>query len=130
MTEFQRDRIDYHAVGKNIPKKDSGQLLLGKPVFMDDYVPQDALIVKILRSPHAHALIQEIRTDAAMRVPGMVAVYTWQDVPHQRFSIAGQTYPEPSPYDRLILDQRVRCVDDAVAIVAGETEKQLIRRCV
>ena len=123
MTEFQRDRIDYHAVGKNIPKKDSGQLLLGKAVFMDDYVPQDALIVKILRSPHAHALIQEIRTDAAMRVPGMVAVYTWQDVPHQRFSIAGQTYPEPSPYDRLILDQRVRCVDDAVAIVVGETEK-------
>ena len=37
--------------------------------------------------------------------------------------MAGQTYPEPSPYDRLLLDQRVRFVGDAVAIVAGETEK-------
>ena len=36
--------------------------------------------------------------------------------------MAGQTYPEPSPYDRLILDQRVRFVGDAVAIIAGETE--------
>lgn len=58
-----------------------------------------------------------------MKVPGIVAVYTWKDVPQNRFSIAGQTFPEPSPYDRLILDQRVRSVGDAVAIVAGETEK-------
>ncbi len=121
--EFKRDRKDYHAVGKCIPKKDSEQLLLGKPVFMDDMVPQDCLVVKILRSPHAHALIEDINTASALKVPGIVAVYTWKDVPQHRFAIAGQTFPEPSPYDRLILDQRVRCVGDAVAIVAGETEK-------
>ena len=69
------------------------------------------------------AIIEEINTAAAMKVPGIVAVYTWKDVPQRRFSIAGQTFPEPSPYDRLILDQRVRSVGDAVAIVAGETEK-------
>ena len=123
MKEFERDRKDYHAVGKCIPKKDSEQLLLGKPVFMDDIVHEDCLVVKILRSPHAHALIEDINTAAAMKVPGIVAVYTWKDVPQNRFSIAGQTFPEPSPYDRLILDQRVRSVGDAVAIVAGETEK-------
>ena len=123
MKEFKRDRKEYHAVGKCIPKKDSGQLLLGKPVFMDDIIPKDCLIVKLLRSPHAHAIIEEINTAAAMKVPGIVAVYTWKDVPQRRFSIAGQTFPEPSPYDRLILDQRVRSVGDAVAIVAGETEK-------
>lgn len=123
MKEFERDRKDYHAVGKCIPKKDSEQLLLGKPVFMDDIVHEDCLVVKILRSPHAHAMIEDINTAAAMKVPGIVAVYTWKDVPQNRFSIAGQTFPEPSPYDRLILDQRVRSVGDAVAIVAGETEK-------
>ena len=52
-----------------------------------------------------------------------VAVYTWEDVPKKRFSIAGQTFPEPSPYDRLILDRHVRSVGDAVAIVVGESEK-------
>ena len=123
MKEFKRDRKEYHAVGKCIPKKDSDQLLLGKPVFMDDIIPKDCLIVKLLRSPHAHAIIEEINTAAAMKVPGIVAVYTWKDVPQRRFSIAGQTFPEASPYDRLILDQRVRSVGDAVAIVAGETEK-------
>ena len=110
MKEFERDRKDYHAVGKCIPKKDSEQLLLGKPVFMDDIVHEDCLVVKILRSPHAHALIEDINTAAAMKVPGIVAVYTWKDVPQNRFSIAGQTFPEPSPYDRLILDQRVRSI--------------------
>ncbi len=110
-------------VGKPIRKKDAMQLLLGKPVFVDDITPQDALVVKVLRSPHAHALIKNIKIDAAMKVPGMVAIYTYKDVPQKRFTMAGQTYPEPSPYDRLLLDERVRFVGDAVAILAGETEK-------
>ena len=83
MKEFKRDRKEYHAVGKCIPKKDSDQLLLGKPVFMDDIIPKDCLIVKLLRSPHAHAIIEEINTAAAMKVPGIVAVYTWKDVPQR-----------------------------------------------
>ena len=75
MKEFERDRKDYHAVGKCIPKKDSEQLLLGKPVFMDDIVHEDCLVVKILRSPHAHALIEDINTAAAMKVTGIGAGY-------------------------------------------------------
>ena len=58
-----------------------------------------------------------------MKVPGVVCAYTYRDVPQKRFTMAGQTYPEPSPYDRLILDRRVRFVGDAVAVVAGESEK-------
>lgn len=113
----------YRSVGKSIRKKDAMQLLTGKPLFVDDIAPKDALVVKVLRSPHAHALIQEINIDIALKVPGVVAVYTYKDVNQKRFTMAGQTYPEPSPYDRLLLDQRVRFVGDAVAIVAGETEK-------
>ena len=111
------------SVGKPVRKKDAMQLLLGKPLFVEDVTPRDALVVKVLRSPHANARIREIRTENAMKVPGMVAVYTYRDVPQKRFTMAGQTYPEPSPYDRLLLDQHLRFVGDAVAIVAGETEK-------
>ena len=113
----------FKTVGQPVRKKDAMQLLLGKPAYVDDITPPDALVVKVLRSPHAHALIEEIKIDTALKVPGIVAVYTYKDVPQKRFTMAGQTYPEPSPYDRLLLDQRVRFVGDAVAIVAGETEK-------
>lgn len=98
------------------------QLVTGKPVYMDDVAPKDCLIVKILRSPHANALIEDINIATAMKVPGIEVIYTWKDVPNVRFAQAGQTYPEWSPYDRLILDQHVRFVGDAVAIVAGENE--------
>lgn len=110
-------------VNQAVPKVDSKALITGKPVYTDDLAPKDCLVVKVLRSPYAHALIQEIKTDTAMKVPGIVCVLTYQDCPNKRFTMAGQTYPEPSPYDRLILDQRVRFVGDAVAIVAGETEE-------
>ena len=123
VNSFNRARRDYHAVGKCIPKKDSSQLLLGKPVFTDDITPRDALVIKLLRSPYANAIVEDVKTDIALKVPGMVAVYTWEDVPKKRFSIAGQTFPEPSPYDRLILARHVRSVGDAVAIVVGESEK-------
>ena len=114
---------DYQAVGKSFRKKDSAQLLLGKPVYVDDIVPQDALVVKILRSPHANAIVKKINTAIAKKVPGIVDIYTWEDVPKKRFAIAGQTFPEPSPYDRLILDRHVRFAGDAVAIIAAENEK-------
>ena len=104
-------------------KKDAMALVTGKPVYTDDIAPKDCLVCKILRSPHAHAVIEEINTDIAMKVPGIECILTYEDVPDKRFTMAGQTYPEPSPYDRLILDRRVRFVGDAVAIVAGKTEE-------
>ena len=110
-------------VNQPIRKKDAMALVTGKPVYNDDIAPKDCLVVKVLRSPHAHAEILEIKKDIAEKLPGIVCVLTYEDVPQKRFTMAGQTYPEPSPYDRLILDKRVRFVGDAVAIVAGETEK-------
>lgn len=110
-------------VNQSIRKTDSIQLLLGKPLFMDDIVPKDALIVKLLRSPYAHAIVKEIDTSRAKNVEGIVDIYTWQDVPNLRYTNAGQTYPEPSAYDRLIIDRHLRFVGDVVAIVAAENEK-------
>ena len=118
---------EYKSINKPVRKKDAMQLLLGKPVYTDDITPNQALVVKLLRSPHANAMVQEVNTAAALKVPGVAAVYTWEDVPKNRFAIAGQTYPEPSPYDRLILDRHVRFVGDPVAIIAAETEKAALR---
>ena len=109
-------------VNQPVIKSDAMALVTGKPVYMDDIAPRDCLVVKLLRSPHAHALIEDISVDKALLVPGIEAVFTYRDVPQERFTLAGQTYPEPSPYDRLILDRRLRYVGDPVAIVAGRDE--------
>lgn len=113
---------NYNAIHKSVRKKDSMQLLLGKPVYTDD-ITGPALVVKLLRSPHANAIVEEIHTEIAKKIPGVVDIYTCEDVPKTRFAIAGQTYPEPSPYDRLIIDRHVRFVGDVVAIIAAEDEK-------
>ena len=112
-------------VNKPVRKKDAMQLVTGKPVYMDDIAPKDCLIVKLLRSPHANAIVQEIDTSRALLVPGIEAIYTWKDVDQQgrRYTQAGQTYPEPSPYDRLVIDRHVRFAGDVVAILAGKDEK-------
>lgn len=117
----------YNAINQPVRKKDSMQLLLGKPVYVEDIAPKDALAVKLLRSPHANAIVEEINVSVAKKVPGVVDIYTWEDVPKQRFAIAGQTYPEPSPYDRQILDRHVRFVGDVVAIIAAENEKAALK---
>ena len=114
-------------VNAPVMKKDAMALVTGKPVYTDDVAPKDCLIVKVLRSPHAHALIEEINITNALKQKGIECILTYKDVPHRRFTMAGQTFPEPSPYDRYILDQRVRFVGDAVAIVAGEDEAAVDR---
>ena len=110
-------------VNKPVPKTDAMSLVTGKPVYTDDLAPSDCLIVKLLRSPHANAWVEEIKTDAAKKIEGIECVLTYEDVSHKRFTLAGQTAPEISPWDRYIIDKHVRFVGDTVAIVAGETEE-------
>ena len=109
-------------ISKRIRKKDAMQLVTGQPVYVEDITPSDCLIIKLLRSPYASAVIEEIDVSKALAVPGIEVVYTYKDVPQDRFTVAGQTYPEPSAYDRLILDKRLREIGDPVAIVAGWDE--------
>ena len=112
-------------VNQPLRKKDAMQLVTGRPVYVDDVTPRDCLCVKLLRSPYANAIVKSINKTAAMKVPGMEAIFTWEDVDQdgRRYTQAGQTYPEASPYDRLVIDRHVRFAGDVVAILAGADEK-------
>ena len=114
-------------VGKGIAKIDGMSIATGKPVYTDDLAAKEALVVKILRSPHPYAIIEEIDTKRALMGPGVECILTYKDVPNNRFTLAGQSYPEPSPYDRLILDKTVRYVGDEVAIIAAIDEKTALK---
>ena len=114
-------------VGKSVAKIDGVAIATGKPLYTEDLTVPGTLTVKLLRSPHAFARIRSIDTAAAKALEGVECVLTYQDVPQVRFTKAGQSYPEPSPYDRLILDQWVRYVGDEVAIVATIDEKTALK---
>ncbi|WP_304240578.1 xanthine dehydrogenase family protein molybdopterin-binding subunit [Gracilinema caldarium] len=108
-----------HSVNISIPKIDGTGLVLGRPAYTEDLAPQDALVVRLLRSSHAHARILSIDTSAALQIEGIACILTWKDVKRIAYTRAGQGHPEPSPHDKFILDEYVRYVGDEVAIVAG-----------
>jgi len=114
-------------VGKGIGKIDGMAIATGKPVYTDDLVMANALVIKLLRSPHAFAKIIAIDITKAEKIPGVACILTYKDVPNVRFTVAGQSYPEPSPYDRLILEKIVRYVGDEVAIIAAVDERAAIK---
>ena len=116
---------DLKVVNKPLMKKDAMQLVTGQPVYTDDIIPSDCLVVKILRSPHANAIVNDIDFEDAMKVPGMEAVFTWKDVDQdaRRYTQAGSTFPEFSPYDRLLIDRHVRFAGDVVALVVGDSAR-------
>ena len=111
-------------ISNTTQKIDAISIVTGQALYTDDLnLNNNTLIVKILRSPHAFAKIKSIDTKIASKVPGVEAIFTHLDTPQTRFTLAGQSYPEPSPYDRRILDEYVRYVGDAVALIAADSEK-------
>ena len=116
-------RPSYAVVGKSERKVDGRGLVTGRPLFVADVDLSDALVIKMLTSPHAHATIVSIDTREAERMPGVACVLTHKNTPATRHTTAGQGFPEPSPYDARMFDTKVRYVGDRVAAVAAESEE-------
>lgn len=114
----------FNVVAKSVKKIDSMSLATGKPMFVGDFKPADALIVKMLWSPHAHARIVSIDVSEAEKMPGVKCILHHGNVPRVAHTTAGQGFPEPSPYDTFMFDNKVRFVGDRVAAVAAETADQ------
>ena len=114
---------DVKVVNHSELKVDAVGLATGRPVYVDDMKIAGTLIAKVLWSPHAHARIKSINADKARALPGVVCVVTHEDVPRVLKTTGGQGYPEPSPYDTTMLDNKVRYVGDRVAAVAAETRE-------
>ena len=116
-TEFGDRRF----VGKVTPKVDGPQLARGERAFVEDMVQSDACVLKVMRSPYASAYIKSIDTAEALKVPGVVYILTKDNCPAIPYSDAGQGYPEPSPYDRVLMGPKVNHVGDNVAAIVAET---------
>jgi probable selenate reductase molybdenum-binding subunit len=117
----------FAVVGKSEPKVDGLGLVTGRPMFVADVDVSNALVIKVLGSPHAHARITSIDTADAERMPGVACVLTHKNTPATRHTTAGQGFPEPSPYDTRMFDTKMRFVGDRVAAVAAETEEMAER---
>ncbi|MBU1108878.1 MAG: molybdopterin-dependent oxidoreductase [Candidatus Riflebacteria bacterium] len=119
----------FNQVSHSLTKIDSMGLVCGIQQYVADMDIANLLHVKVLGSIYAHAEILKIDTSAALKVPGVVAIYTWKDVPRVPRTTAGQGFPEPSPYDTYLLDSKVRFVGDRVAIVAAESAEAADDAC-
>ncbi len=113
--------FEKHSVGTSPWRVDGIGLVTGSAKFTDDIFLKNMLHAKILGSPHAHARILDIDTTEAEKLPGVVIVLTYKNVPRVPHTTAGQGYPEPSPYDAFMFDTKVRFVGDRVACVAADT---------
>jgi CO/xanthine dehydrogenase Mo-binding subunit len=105
---------DYRFIGKKLPRCDAREIVTGSAQYMGDLKFQNLLHGKVLRSPHAHAIIKKIEKSKAEALPGVKAVVTWEDIPDWR----GGT-----PRNVRVLGNKVRYVGDAVALVAATTEQ-------
>src|SRR5579884_7242 len=108
-------------VAKPAQKVDAVRLVKGKPAFTADAEPRGLLHGKVLRSPHAHARIVAIDDSKARALAGVHAVLHCFNTPRVKYSSAGQSWPNPYPWDQVSFDDKVRHVGDRVAAVAAET---------
>jgi putative selenate reductase molybdopterin-binding subunit len=110
------------AFGRSLPAPAGPQVVRGAACYTFDTAMEGMLHIKMLRSPHPHAKIISIDQTAALAVPGVHAVLTYEDAPDKLFSTARHEVVEMDPDDTRVLDRIVRFVGQKVAAVVADSE--------
>ena len=109
------------AIGTSVAAPAGTDVVTGRAEYTMDTEIEGMLFLKVLHSPHAHARIVSIDKTAALAVPGVYRVYTWEDVPRKRFNTALHTDHLVDPDDTMILDNVMRFVGQRVVAVLADS---------
>ena len=107
-------------VGAAVPAPAGPAIVTGRARFTFDRAAPDALHLKLVRSPVAHAWIRAIDASSALAIPGVHAVLTYVDAPPVLYSTARHENPADDPVDTVVFDRTVRFVGQRVAAVVAD----------
>lgn len=114
------------AVGKSVNRIDAVAKVTGRAEYTEDLYKPDMLVAKYFRSSIAHGRVKNITVEKAKKLKGVEAVFTFEDVPGNKFATAGHPFSLDPDHqdvaDRLLLTRDIRFMGDEIAIVVAQDE--------